>query len=463
MKTSFLLQDLRNQNFYRGQILRVREEIGISPESILSRDFVASVPRLNGGSLPRLLEVLGHDSVYRSLAAGLARAFNDVSPAGGDEDAILSARVSGSRELFWQLVALLEALDEMGAREAPEAAISLVRHRAGQVRAAAFGVLGNRRHFEAKDEMLRGLDDADNDVRAAALISLQRTVPQAQGSWDSVTELVKWLDSSSAQRRQYSLWRLAIVEDPNTVEAITKVLLGEDGNIASHAALALAGIRGEDATKALLDALKSAGNTQVWVAAGGRERRAVPLLLDRISKGGLGSQSALFPLAEIGGPGVLEGAKHACRGRSLELFNPALYWGIKAKLGDKESWQKLLACAKNVKSHKDRITAAGWLTYANKASAIDPLVDLLADEDDEVRQAAAAAMTVIAELPPRAREALKKALDDSQAPVRSAAATALRNWRIKRTDNATNSAWSAPDMLRDFTSESQQSADGTPR
>lgn len=97
----------------------------------------------------------------------------------------------------------LEALDEMGAPEASEVAMSLVRHRAGQVREAALGILGNRRHFEAMSEMLRGLDDVDDDVRAAAIVSLQRTVPEAQGNWDNVTELVKWLDSSSAQRRQY--------------------------------------------------------------------------------------------------------------------------------------------------------------------------------------------------------------------------------------------------------------------
>lgn len=204
----------------------------------------------------------------------------------------------------------------------------------------------------------------------------------------------------------------------------------------------------------------------IWSAAAvalasRRERRAVPVLLDRINATSLRKKSGLLALAEIGGPGVLEGVEPICK--NLELFSPVLCWGVKAKLGDEESWQKLLVCARNVKSRKDRIAAAKWLTYAGQKRAIHPLLKLLTDKNGDVRQVAANAMGVIADLPPLAREALRKALDDPEAPVRSAAAKALRNWRIRRTGIATNSAWSAPAMLRQFTSRVQQPSEGTPR
>jgi len=331
------------------------------------------------------------------------------------------------------IAAMLEALDETGASEAVAVAVSLARHPEAEVRSAAFVVLGKYRHFAAMDSMLRGLDGESKDVRAAALIALRRTVPPVRGSWDNVPELIKWLKSSSAQRRWYSLWRLAVIKDPNAVGAIMKVYPDEDDDVTSQAALALGAVGGEDATRALLDTLRSAKDPLLWSSAAvglalHHERRAVPLLVENVTHP-WNYHASLLALAEIGGQQAVEGAKRAYK--VFKLTEPAVCLKVLAKLGDEDAWQELLKAARSTESAEARARVAPLLAYADEKRAIDPLVMLLHDKDARVRQAAAAAMAGMADLPPRARETLKESLADPDSEVRATAATALRYWRIR--------------------------------
>lgn len=110
MSTTSLLESLRSQDFYGGQILRVRM-LEAKPAEVCSlRLLFERVPRLQAGSLPRILSVLGFEEVYASHLGGLKRAFPE--EPGETEDTVLMAPVSDVRELFWQLVCFAEALDD---------------------------------------------------------------------------------------------------------------------------------------------------------------------------------------------------------------------------------------------------------------------------------------------------------------------------------------------------------------
>lgn len=112
MNPEVLLPELRGQPFYQGQILRVTREAGQCATAVALEAIGERIPRLGGGSLPRLLNTLGHNSVYASLVAGLSKAFTDPTRSGETEDAVLIGPVGPCRELFWRLTALLDALDE---------------------------------------------------------------------------------------------------------------------------------------------------------------------------------------------------------------------------------------------------------------------------------------------------------------------------------------------------------------
>jgi hypothetical protein len=106
-----LLEDLRAAPFYKGQILRTRLCEGRPFSSLPLSDLLERVPRLKPGSLGRILESLGMEEVYSYLAAGLNRAFPPEKP-GTFDDVVLVARRSAFREVLWQLICLVEALDE---------------------------------------------------------------------------------------------------------------------------------------------------------------------------------------------------------------------------------------------------------------------------------------------------------------------------------------------------------------
>ena len=109
MTSNEILSDLRGQKFYRGQILHVKSLPGRAPSAASASDpMMARFPRLQNGSLPSLLAAMGYDSIYTNLISALGTAFG----ADGDSDALLVADYSAPRELFWQLAAILEAVDE---------------------------------------------------------------------------------------------------------------------------------------------------------------------------------------------------------------------------------------------------------------------------------------------------------------------------------------------------------------
>lgn len=104
-----LIVGLRNQPFYRGQILRVRHLEGRPPQSCGVEEFFERIPHLKKGSLSLLFQAYGLDDIHTSILAGFRRAF----PESSEEpcDAILVESRNLNRELFWQLTCMVAALD----------------------------------------------------------------------------------------------------------------------------------------------------------------------------------------------------------------------------------------------------------------------------------------------------------------------------------------------------------------
>ena len=110
MESGGLAQLLRQEPFYMGQILRVRRFQGTDAEICPIGLLLKNIPRLEGGSLSIILGTLGYTNPYASFLGALGQAF-PLKP-GEPEDAILVSPYSPVREEFWQLVCILEALDE---------------------------------------------------------------------------------------------------------------------------------------------------------------------------------------------------------------------------------------------------------------------------------------------------------------------------------------------------------------
>jgi hypothetical protein len=118
MDPAAFLGQLRQQPFYFGQILRVRSIPPIAGSFCGVEQLPQEAKGLSGGSLPGLLSAAGHSSVSASLLGGLRQAFpakEGRKGAGGvagiRDDSVLEAAYSFERELFWQLVCFVEALD----------------------------------------------------------------------------------------------------------------------------------------------------------------------------------------------------------------------------------------------------------------------------------------------------------------------------------------------------------------
>lgn len=108
MEISALLQDLRNREWYKGQILKTIEEPGTMPNAMSLDIFKEKNKHLANTSMTRLMETLSLDYIPLNLMSGLERAF---PPDGQFGDSILASRKSAYRELLWQIVCLSEALD----------------------------------------------------------------------------------------------------------------------------------------------------------------------------------------------------------------------------------------------------------------------------------------------------------------------------------------------------------------
>lgn len=105
-----LLCELRQQPFYRGQILRVRDLPGKPATGFALSSLYERLPQLRNGILERLFTVLGLDDLYANIVGGLERAFPATDRHG--RDAVIVAAPSAARELFWQMTCFAEALDQ---------------------------------------------------------------------------------------------------------------------------------------------------------------------------------------------------------------------------------------------------------------------------------------------------------------------------------------------------------------
>lgn len=106
-----IIDELRKQSFYRGQILSVQNVPGRLANSVSCGELfeTGELGHLKGSSMPKLLQTLGMEEIYTGLKGGWRIAF---PPEGNySDDVILKAPKGLYRETFWQIIALVEALD----------------------------------------------------------------------------------------------------------------------------------------------------------------------------------------------------------------------------------------------------------------------------------------------------------------------------------------------------------------
>lgn len=106
-----LVDALREQPFYRGQILSLQHVRGKPADSAPYGDLfrTGELAHMKGSSMPALLQTLGMEDVYAGLRGGWRIAF---PPQGRfSDDVILKAPKGLFRETFWHVIALTEALD----------------------------------------------------------------------------------------------------------------------------------------------------------------------------------------------------------------------------------------------------------------------------------------------------------------------------------------------------------------
>jgi hypothetical protein len=106
-----MVDELRQQPFYRGQILSVQNVAGRLADSVSSVELFkpGELGHMQGSSMPKLLKTLGMEEIYTGLKGGWRIAF----PSTGvySDDVILKAPKGLYRETFWQIITLVEALD----------------------------------------------------------------------------------------------------------------------------------------------------------------------------------------------------------------------------------------------------------------------------------------------------------------------------------------------------------------
>jgi hypothetical protein len=210
MNVDDLLNNLRQQPFYRGQILRVRNYDGHPAQTAPLPILLERVPRLDGGSVASILSVLGLHDVHAELIAALSRSFPTPDREKRDprEDCVLISPFSYVRELLWQLVAILDALDEgrvalivtptlAKARAAHQCIEEVLRAAdvgyavdvAGLTAEADFSVFDQRhpRLISCSADMLRNLlcDSRHASVRDDVFSGLGRIILPAVDTWPS--------------------------------------------------------------------------------------------------------------------------------------------------------------------------------------------------------------------------------------------------------------------------------------
>ena len=403
-------------------------------------------------AVPHLIKTLGDATAHvRAMAIlslgqlGDRSAVDAILPALADthvnsrEKAIAALGLLGGRKAIDGLMPLLDN-DDPDIRGQAAIALGTTRSKrcikplAGaltdpnsSVRASACKGLGyfNERSIIAPLE--KRIEDEQQVVRTAALEALMRE-PLLVLAWRP-GDIEPWLARIKHTRPEVRLYAVVSARfggDPRAVERLIAVLSDENIVVSTEAANSLGKLGGEKAAQALLKVLAEAKTYQGWVAAAAalaelRDRRAIPLLLQKLNAGPINGwgvyEPALIALGMLGDENTLKELRiFRDENRNSVFVMPTLI-GALARLGDSDSWRILRDAAK-AEGEEQRVLAVRWLAYTESPQAAEPLAWLLKDPNANIRAYAARGLGGIKPRSEEAVKALRAARKDKDANVR---------------------------------------------
>jgi HEAT repeat protein len=360
--------------------------------------------------------------------------------AGRKDPALVEALVSALREGHRNFSVLSSALQLLSATgvDLTSSLIDLLKHPDADLRIQAALALGTQPHPEAIDALLTALDDEDVNVRFHAIEALGSLSPPA-----AVERLAAIAESHDFFLAFPALDALARIRDAAVAPRLVPLL--QDELVCDQAAEALGQIGDEDAVAPLAAALDRSHASPASVID------ALTTLHDRYSEmfNGGGQHIEDLVRTSISAAGAARVIKAAGRatGASLRRFVVCLGWlrgdeverALAHMLGTSGAQNELLEAivrfgapmvdrlieqlrTGDVETQRAAVVALGRI---GDARAVEPLVNLLDDDERELLVPATAALARLGD--PRAFESLLRLLGDADVSVRQGAIGALNS------------------------------------
>jgi HEAT repeat protein len=252
-------------------------------------------------------------------------------------------------------------------------------------------LLGLTKSNEVVNELLKALEDSDDDVRWEAAFALGNI-----GSETAIAGLLKALEDSDYDVRRYAAEALGKIGSETAIPRLLKALEDSDYDVRRYAAEALANICSETAIAGLLKALEDSDDDVRRYAA--------------FALGNIGSETAIAGLLK-----ALEDSDKDVRRYAAEALG---------KIGTETAIAGLLKALED-SDERVRMYAAEALGKISSETAIPGLLKALEHSNKDVRWKAAFALGKIGS--ETALAGFLKALEDSNKDVRGNAAFALGN------------------------------------
>ncbi len=287
-------------------------------------------------------------------------------------------------------------------------------------------LLGLTKSNQVVNELLKALEDSDEDVRGNAVEALANI-----GSETAIPGLLKALEDSHEYVRRKAAEVLAEIGSETAIAGLLKALEDSHEYVRGKAAFALGNIGTETAIPGLLKALEDSDRYVRWNASEalakiGSETAIAGLLKaledsDRFVRSRYVRRRAAAALGKIGTETAIAGLIKALEHSDGDVrFEAAFALG---KIGSETAIPELLKALKDSDGDFFRCKAVEALGEIGSETAIPGLLKALEDSDEYVRMSAAEALGKIGS--ETAIAWLLKALEDSDEFVRFQAAFAL--------------------------------------
>lgn len=319
-----------------------------------------------------------------------------------------------------------EALGKIGYSRAVEPLIAVLKDKNefDSVREEAAEALGELKDNRAVEPLIAALKDKDRYTHKYIRKKAAEALGKIKDS-RAVEPLIAALKDEDSGVRSRAAKALGEIKDNRAVEPLIATLKDKSKDVRKEAAQALGKIKDSRAVEPLNASLKDE-IAKVWVTAAwaiweiNKDNHAFEIMIDSFKKDRYETESALV---EIGKPAIksLIAALHYKLSSDVRKKAAILLGRIK----DSQAIDPLIVVLKDEDEDTSvRIKVTEALGNIKDSQAVEPLITALMDEETGVRQYAAVALGKIGDS--RAVEPLITALKDENSLVRRYAAVALR-------------------------------------